>query len=541
MSTRPSEQDAVDRLPQMAELERLRDLSEHLLAENEYLMESQRVLQETRDHYADLYDFAPLAWLTLDGDGCVDSVNRQALDLLSRDRRQLLGVPMAALVLGRDRRTFQEHLRACALVGPPASCELTLSGAESPVPVRLVSRQASRGALKYVVALIDLREREQAAMEHRQLSEGAREARAANDAKDQFIAVLSHELRTPLTPVLATVSALLMDEETPAHLRATFEMLHRNVNAEARLIDDLLDVTRIARNKMSVERRPMNAHSTVLESIETVRSELDRKHHELLVELDAQASWIQGDPARLRQVFCNLLRNAVKFTPEGGRIEIHSWNRDDQLSIEVRDTGRGIDAEAMARLFAPFEQGVDETSAALGGLGLGLAICRGIVDLHEGQVVAHSQGRNQGSRFVVDLATIDPPEHAACARPSSAPPMTRKLRILLVDDHADTLEVMSMLLSHAGHAVRTATSLASARGIDPTSLDLVISDIGLGDGTGIELLQHVRKQSQVKAIALSGYGTETDRRASTQAGFSAHVTKPVDFDQLLEVIARVSR
>lgn len=542
MPAEPSAHEALDRLQLLKELERLRELSEHLSVENEYLLECQRVLEETRDHYADLCDFAPLAWLTLDGDGCIDSINRQTLDLLGRDRRQLLGMPFATLVIAKDRRSLQEHLRTCARSGEPASCELTLSGVESPLPLRLVSRRASgHGVLKYVMALIDLREREQAAEERRQLAEGARNARAASEAKDQFIAVLSHELRTPLTPVLAAVSALLDGDGIPAHLRATFAMLQRNVSAEARLIDDLLDVTRIARSKMVLEKGPIDVHLVVLESIETVRPELDAKHHSLLVALDAQVSWTEADPGRLRQVFSNLLRNAVKFTPEAGRIEIRSWNRADRVSIEVSDTGRGIEEEAMARLFAPFEQVVDQTSAALGGLGLGLAICRGIIDLHGGKVAARSHGRNQGSRFVVDLATIDEPEHAASACQSSVPPLAEKLRILLVEDHSDTREVLSELLRYAGHDVRLADSVASARSIDTRSLDLIISDIGLGDGSGIELMQDVRKQSQVKAIALSGYGTEADKHASKKAGFDAHVTKPVNFEQLLEVIARVSR
>ena len=255
----------------------------------------------------------------------------------------------------------------------------------------------------------NLLDREQFASERRRLAKAERDARAANAAKDQFIATLSYELRAPFSSILAAVSALMARQDLPADVQGTFAVLQRNVVAEAKLIDDLLDATRVSRAKLQIEKRPLDAHRAVREGLDPLRSEIQRKNQMLVMDLDARLSWVEGDFDRLRQVFWNVVSNAVKFTPEGGRIEVCSWNHGPHLVVEVSDTGRGIDRDALDRLFAPFEQSLDERPPSPVGLGLGLAISRGILELHGAQIAASSAGRGMGARFRIDLATIDEP------------------------------------------------------------------------------------------------------------------------------------
>ncbi|HEY2405435.1 MAG TPA: ATP-binding protein, partial [Polyangiaceae bacterium] len=462
MHSNATADDARDLTELIKELHRQRELIEQLRVENEYLLESQRVLEQTRDYYADLYDFAPLASFTLDHAGNIRSLNLQATRLFAHDRRQILGMPLRRFVMSNDRSLLQDHLLSCS--AGLASCELrvTTGGDEQPNLVRLISRQVlESGSPSYVCAAIDLRERVRAEEESRQLAKGARDLQAANDAKDQFIAVLSHELRTPLTPVLAAISALSEKEDTPADLRATFAMLQRNVNAEARLIDDLLDVTRIAHGKLSIEKRPMDVHRAVHDTVETLHAEIQAKELDIEYELDADERWVAGDSARLRQVFWNIVRNAIKFSDKRQKITIRSWNRDGHIALEVSDMGCGIAAGDVPRLFAPFSQLIDDSSSPRGGLGLGLTICRGIMDLHGGQISAHSRGPHQGARFVVDLTTVEEPAQLTPDRRSTPPP-PKRLRILLVEDHADTVDVLRDLLSRAGYETCTATSVEEA-------------------------------------------------------------------------------
>ena len=253
--------------------------------------------------------------------------------------------------------------------------------------------------------IVDLREREQAAVETRRLLAAEKAARAASNAKDHFIATLSHELRTPLTPVLAAVTALRTRAGVPDDLRSIHEMIRRNILTEARLIDDLLDVTRIVRGKMRLEWQTVDVHETVRETMETLQTEIAAKHLTVGVFLEADRHGAKADPVRLKQVFWNLVRNAVKFTPEGGRIELYSWNDAGNasrwLAVEVSDTGQGFDPEAAPGLFEAFEQGL-EAPERTGGLGLGLAICRGMMELHGGRIAAFSRGPGMGARFVVD-------------------------------------------------------------------------------------------------------------------------------------------
>ncbi len=519
-----------------AEIERLR-------LENEQLFESQRLAEEMRDRYMDLYDHAPLAYVTLDGVGTISEVNQAAVALLGRSdsRHHVVGRRLKDLVMESDQATLTNHLRQCPIKRDPVACEVRLRDSTL---VQLWSRRIRLGLRLYPTVIIDLREREHAAEETRRLLAAEKALLAASDAKDHFIATLSHELRTPLTPVLAAVTALRERPGIPDNLRAIHEMIRRNIMTEARLIDDLLDVTRITRGKIRLDRQAVDVHETVREATETLGVEIAAKHLKVGVLLEAEHHCANADPVKLKQVFWNLLRNAVKFTPEGGQIDLRSWNNAGSdsrwLAVEVSDTGKGFDPAAGPGLFEAFEQGIDAPERS-GGLGLGLAICKGMMLLHGGRIAAISRGPGLGARFVVEIETIDDVPVAVEAPPVAPPelPYVRP-RLLLVDDHEDTAEMLGELLTDAGFEVRTAHSVQEALGADLDNVDLLISDIGLPDASGLDLIRRIRATRPLKGVALSGYGTEADIRASIEAGFSAHLTKPVDFERLLATIRDVS-
>jgi PAS domain S-box-containing protein len=373
--------------------------------------------------------------------------------------------------------------------------------------------------------------------------QGAKEtAEAADRAKDQFLAVLSHELRTPLTPVLATVTALKKQADLPADVRESIEMMHRNIELEARLIDDLLDLTRIARGKLPLEMETTDVHALIQHVIDICGEEIVRQQMHLRVDLQAAEHHVQGDPARLQQVFWNLIKNAVKYTDEGGEVRISSTHRDGMLEVTVADNGIGIDAETLPRIFYAFEQGDHTGSRRFGGLGLGLTISKSLIDKHLGRLRASSEGVGKGSAFTVELRTVPAPAPVV-STPSvdSVDPIQRKLKILMVEDHLDTSRALQRLLSGMGYDVSSASTVESAiREAQATRFDLLISDIGLPDGSGLDLIRRLLAERPIKGIALSGYGMEEDVVRSKEAGFTEHLTKPINLQKLEATIQRVA-
>jgi nitrogen-specific signal transduction histidine kinase/ActR/RegA family two-component response regulator len=398
----------------------------------------------------------------------------------------------------------------------------------------------------FVGFIRDITERHAAEEKLRSAKEAAE---SASHAKDQFVAALSHELRTPLAPVLLSAAALREDARLPADVREEMAMMERNIALEARLIDDLLDLTRITRGKLPLRTEPCDAHSLLSHAIDIVREEARAKNIALVLDLAAQRFGIIGDPARLQQVFWNLLKNAVKFTPAGGRIEIKTRDdrAKDRLTIEVIDTGLGFAPDAADRIFRPFEQAGRDDDHRLGGLGLGLAIARAIVDLHGGIIRAGSRGIGLGATFTVELPGPAPAPHgmltahaqesAESAESATGAPR----RILLVEDHEPTLAVLHRLLTRAGHEVIPAQNIAAAlAAVENHSFHILISDLGLPDGTGVELISALRaRHPPFQAIALSGYGMEADLLRTREAGFAAHLVKPIDFDQLRHALQKL--
>jgi excisionase family DNA binding protein len=386
---------------------------------------------------------------------------------------------------------------------------------------------------------------------HRATERALREAKAAAEqasrAKDQFLAVLSHELRTPLTPVLMSVAALEAEACLPPRLREDLAMIRRNVALETQLIDDLLDLSRVINGKMVLHAQDLDVHPLIRNVAEMVAPEAQARPVTLRLNLCAARDRVRGDSARLHQVLWNLLKNAIKFTPAAGTITVRT--RDDatsgRLVVDVQDTGIGIEPGALPDIFNAFDQGEHGGNRAFGGLGLGLAISKAVVEMHGGALRAHSDGPGRGACFTLDLATVAAvetpspsaaPQHAGGARPGGS------LRILLVDDHLDTLKMLRRLLEGAGHVVTAADCVAGAvrAADDAGQLDLLISDIGLPDGTGLDLMREIRgRHPCLPAIALTGYGMEQDLRNSEQAGFGAHLTKPIDFNALKAAISKL--
>ena len=541
MSSGEPAEDAVQVL--MREVSRLTALEQRLRVERDNLIEARRTWEESVDHYSELFEVTPMPALTLDSAGFVRQANTAAVAFLGPS---VVGSALRSRIEAQDRRRFLDLVTIAGRdVDEDASCELTLRRSDGTlVRTRLKARHLMRGGASLLVTLLDLSESDRAEEEHRRLRETAEEARAATEGRDKFIAMLSHELRTPLTPVMAAVSAALHRDDAPPPLKKTFAMIARNLEAERRLIDDLLDTSRIAHGKMRLDRAPVDVHRIARETVASMMPEIARKGLSVAVELGAKRCWVSADAGRIRQVFWNLVQNAIKFSAEGGHLALHSWDREGVIAIEVRDTGAGIAPDVLARLFAPFQQGPTDQAAmpSRSGLGLGLAICRGILELHGGQIHATSPGAGSGARFVLDLPTIDPPfEDEQRAVTGLAPTPQRKAgepHILLVEDDEDTAETLAELLRSEGFEISVATSIASALRQDVGEVDLVLSDIGLGDGSGLELMRRLRAKKELPGIALSGYATEADIVASHAAGFSAHLVKPVSIDKLVATIHR---
>ncbi|CAN5531971.1 hypothetical protein BH09VER1_BH09VER1_23230 [soil metagenome] len=377
-----------------------------------------------------------------------------------------------------------------------------------------------------------------------EISEARDQAERALRAKDEFLAALSHELRTPLNPVLLLAGAAAENPRLSEKVRADFAVIRKNVNLEARLIDDLLDLTRITRGKLNIDHIPCDIHTILTDAILNVGMDASDKQIRLEQTFAAPEHTVLGDPVRLQQIFWNVLKNAVKFTPESGRvrIETHQYGGESVISVRIADTGIGLVPADMEHIFDAFSQGRHEPQNArrYGGLGLGLSISRKLVELHSGTISVSSPGLGQGSVFSIDLPLTasprkapdllrEPPIPILTAAPASA---ATQPRILLVEDHDDTRMALSFLLGLKYKVVTAADATQARAAAASSSFDLVISDIGLPDETGYQLMAALRDQYRLRGVALTGYGMEDDILRSREAGFIAHLTKPVEIGPL---------
>lgn len=391
---------------------------------------------------------------------------------------------------------------------------------------------------------LDTRSEDLAAMVG-ELAAARNAAESANAAKDSFLAVLSHELRTPLTPALAATSALISSPPSePGVLREFLAVIRRNIELEARLVDDLLDVTRISRDKLRIQSAPVELHAVLRDALSMAAPVLREKQIAAVVDLVEGGVVVRGDAARLAQVFSNLLTNAAKFTPEAGQVTIRSEVKEQSVRVTVADTGIGISSEVLPYIFEPFRQGEATKARRFGGLSLGLSIARGLVEAHGGTIVAHSDGAGCGAKFTVVLPLLSSEalnvEVPVFGVEPNLPQKT--LRVLLVEDHEDTRRILGALIDRWGHAVTMATNVAEAcEALEAGTFDLVLSDIGLPDGSGFDVVTMLRKTSSIPAVAMSGYGMESDLARTQAAGFNEHIVKPVSAETLREMLDRLGR
>jgi signal transduction histidine kinase/ActR/RegA family two-component response regulator len=404
---------------------------------------------------------------------------------------------------------------------------------------------------------LEVSERKQAEKERARLlvrEQAARaEAERANRTKDEFLATLSHELRTPLSAILGWSHLVRTGKLDTAQMGRAFETIERNARSQSQLIDDLLDVSRIITGKLEIEMKRLDLCSIVEAAIDAVRPSFEVKKIRFETIMDSEDCVVDGDANRLQQILWNLFNNAVKFTPEGGQVTIHVERLEKQVRVSVSDTGIGISAEFIPYIFDRFRQADGSTTRNHGGLGLGLAIVQHLVELHGGAVSVQSEGKNEGSTFIVELPVGDmdkkalaefcAPETGANGDALEGGKVLDGLRVLVVDDEEDARELVSTIVTRCGAEVRCSESAADAmqtlRDWDP---DVLVSDIGMPTEDGYSFIKRVRRlrskrAKEIPAVALTAYVNTLDRNRAISAGFQAHLAKPVEPQALVRLIA----
>ncbi len=391
------------------------------------------------------------------------------------------------------------------------------------------------GASKVARDITELKQTREDLLEAKEIAE------AANQSKDKFLAALSHELRTSLSPVLMTVVAMDMNPELAPALRDDIAMIRRNVELEVKLIDGLLDLSRIVTGKLTLNVVAVDVNEAVSHVCTTCRPLLLEKAIRLQCNTPDESIYAKVDPTRLQQVLWNLLRNAAKFTPEHGSIYVNvSTISEQRVRIQIQDTGIGISPSVLPHIFNTFEQGDVSVTRQFGGLGLGLAISKTLTEMHHGTIRAESAGKDKGSTFTLELPMVSTPDYSSASQ-TAMRRNEKGLRILVVDDHVDTTRVINKLLSSYGHKVRTAGTATDALDIlGEERFDVIVSDIGLPDATGYELMRQIKSRYSIKGIAMSGYGSDEDVRKSREAGFSDHIVKPTNVAQLEQTIRPIA-
>jgi CheY-like chemotaxis protein len=365
--------------------------------------------------------------------------------------------------------------------------------------------------------------------------------RQADQKKDEFLAMLGHELRNPMAAIGAAASLLSREGVEPSKLQVARESLTRRVNQMARLVDDLLDVSRITRGKIELKRQNLELSAMIEHASESVRSLMQERRQELVVRvLDPLP--VFGDPVRLEQIVANLLTNASRYSDEGHEIALTAFREGREAVIQVKDHGIGISPEMLGKLFEPLSQAAQPLARSRGGLGLGLTICKTLCNMHGGTISARSAGEGQGSEFEVRLPLGDAYGGAEAAEAEQI--SARPLRVLLVEDHPDTAYMEAAILESEGHAVEVASNgLAAIEKACATRPDAILLDIGLPGCSGFEVAERVRQAGlrDTLIIAVTGYGQERDLRQAREAGIDGHLLKPVDCEKLCRLLAEHRR
>ncbi len=539
----PGESSSGQDLP--STIAELRIYEAELEIQNEELRESRVQIEDSQQKYFRHFDLAPVGLIRLNRDGLILEANILAAQMLDEKRVLLNTVPRTFLahVAPDSLALFEQHRESALASGKMETCELSLrtaAGHETFVRMQSVISRNEKDEIDFYVTLTDLTERHEIAQKL-ELQKVLAEAAVAS--KELFFSMLSHELRTPLTPLIALLQDLADDPGRSVEDLDAFKIMRRNLDLETHLIDDLLDLTRMTGGKLHLRREITDVHLCLRQAIGICQAEIDAKKLQLAIELKARRHFVDADPSRLQQVFWNLIKNAVKFTPSGGQIAIETrCDRASDLTVEFRDNGLGIEPEQLARIFDPFFQARPSLRHRVGGLGLGLAIGKAITETHGGTLTAASAGLGRGATFRLELATVADPRTEVRGLTTDAAASARRedLRLLLVEDHDDTREVLARLLSRRGYDVEAVRNAQEARSLsNGKRFDLLVSDIALPDATGCALLEELSAKHGLRGIAMSGFGSEVDVAQSKAAGFLEHLVKPIDAKALDAAIQRL--
>jgi PAS domain S-box-containing protein len=491
-------------------------------------------------HWRDFFENAPIGLQWVGSDGKVLWANQAQVELLGYSKHDYIGSHISRFHADPSVwRSFLERLMSGETLRDYAAPLVRRDGAIRHV---LIHANAYHEQGRFVHTRCFVRDVTDHKRAEDELSERARSLAEADRLKDEFLATLSHELRTPLNAILGWARLLRTGNVDARKRDDAVATIERNAAAQARLIDELLDVARILNGKLSLDMRALDLGEVVRSAVESARPIVEGKRLRLTAAVEPHVGPFVGDRTRLGQVLANLIGNSVKFTPAGGEVHVSLSRVDDHAHIVVCDTGIGIASEIIGHVFERFRQGDAGVARAYGGLGLGLAIVRHLVELHGGSVEVTSAGVGQGATFSVLLPLLGSghPESAEPERP--APPRALDgLRVLVVDDEPDAAELCSEVLRQAGATVATAGSVAEARAALARAVpDVLLSDIGLPHEDGYSFIEEVRAGgAALPAIALTAYARAEDQRRSRESGFDEHVAKPIDPQALVAVVAAV--
>jgi len=498
---------------------------------------TERALRESEAHLQSLFDQSAGGICETDLEGRIVRMNDRYCQIVGRTRDELLRCRMQDLTHPDDVAANMVLFEKAVANGEPFEIEKRYVRPDGSLvwvnnTVNLI-RAAEAGLRPTMLAIcIDIGKRKRA-------EEALRDA---DRRKDEFLAMLAHELRNPMAPIRAAADLLATAQLDTERLRRTSQIVSRQVGHMTALVDDLLDVSRVTRGLIELERHNLDMKQVIADAIEQSRPLMEAKTHRLTLELPPEPAHILGDQKRLVQILTNLLNNAAKYTPPAGRVLVAMQTTATQVILAVEDDGIGIAPELQARVFDLFTQADRSADRSQGGLGIGLALVKSLVELHGGAVRCDSSGPGQGSRFTMTLPRIVAPWSAANADAPRAARTSERRRVLLVDDNADAAQMLAMFLEMAGHEVIVEygphDALAHA---NATPTDVCILDIGLPDMDGYELARRLRRlpgTASAMLVALTGYGREEDRSKALAAGFDHHLVKPVSTDALLAMLAR---
>jgi PAS domain S-box-containing protein len=489
---------------------------------------AEEALAASEQNYRRLFD-ATDALLVVDESGNVLDLNEAARTLFGIGRTTSRSLSIDDLSLEEppySRPEAREWFRRTLEDGPQVFEWRCRRGDGTLFWAEVSLRSFSPGDSQRLIAFVhDVTESKRAALERERL---IAEAQAANSAKDQFLAVLSHELRNPLAAIQAGADLLRHISENDPRTQRAVDVIHRNVKLQAKLVEGLLDMSRLARGKLTIERAPVALDQVAVSAVQACRADAARAGVSLEVQAESGA-WVQGDAERLEQVVVHLVDNGIKFTPKGGRVAVSVAVENDRGHLVVEDSGIGIEAERIPELFEMFRRGPDAPRRAA-GLGIGLSLVKSVTELHGGRVWVESAGRGHGSRFIVELPLSEPA--ATAGAPAAAPPGVPALKMLLLEDNADTRSLLSETFARLAYdVVATESAEAALDVLSRQSVDVILADIGLPGMNGYDFLRRARElpsAAHTPAFALTGFGTSEDVNRARAAGYVEHVTKPVD-------------